>query len=204
MRPYYAPSAIFVALFLSAFAMADDAERLTPEHVSRIGAPLLSGLNNLADLPLKIDPDLDKATGLKVKDRGAIVLPARGLTAEMVEKAERDVVPVGYVVLHRITPIVANQQIGRDEHRTVSLTVEDKTAEVAVIQLGVTKVAGRLVLVGYTKSATPAFVTTLVDSGVAGDYPLDLEASSAGEGRATVTLTLGGKYRAGVDVAAQD
>jgi hypothetical protein len=50
MRPYYAPSAIFVALFLTAVALADDAERLTPEHVAKVGAPLLSGLNNLADL----------------------------------------------------------------------------------------------------------------------------------------------------------
>jgi hypothetical protein len=204
MRPYYAPSAVFVALFLTAIAMGDDAERLTPDDVTKIGPPIVSGLNNLADLPLKIDVDLDQATGLKAKDRGAIVLPARGLTADVIGKADKEVVPVGYVVLHRITPIVANQQIGRDEHRTLSLTVGDKTVEVAVIQLGVAKVAGRPVLVGYTKSATPAFVTTLVDSGVAGDFPLEVEAASAGDNRATVTLTLGGKYRAGLEVTAQD
>jgi hypothetical protein len=204
MRPYYAPSAIVVALFLTAFAVAADVERLTPEEAVKVGSPIVSGLNNLADLPLKIDPDLDKLTGLKAHDRGAIVLPTRGLTADVIAKADKEVVPVGYVVLRGITPIVASQQIARDEHRMLSLTVGDKSAEVAVIQLGVAKVAGRPVLVGYTKTGTPAFVTTLVDSGIAGDYPLDLEATSAGEGRATVTLTLGGKYRASLDVAAQD
>src|SRR5262249_13726269 len=97
---------------------------------------------------------------------------------------------------HRLTPVVAEQAVPEEQHRTIEVSIKDHKAKVVVMQLAATKVADRLVLLLYTKGKSPALVTTLVETDDAKDQPLHLEAHKGGDGQAVIVLTVLGRYRA--------
>lgn len=188
-------------------APADDATRLDDEK-----AQLIAKLCTAADAaaknaaPLKIAPDLERAVGFDLKKRAVLALPTRNLTAATIAKADKEIVPVGVLYMYRITPVVADDPLGADRLRTFDIKPQDGKPELTIsaAQLAVTRVAGRLVLLVYAGAKEPVVVTTLVESGEAGDVPLDLEVAAAGEGRGLLIVRAFGKYRAAITVAALD
>lgn len=156
--------------------------------------------------PLKISPEVKFATGLDLKKRAALIVPTANLAVATLVKADKEVVPVGVLYMLRVTPVVIDEPLGADRLRTFEIKPDDGKPEVTVaaIQLAVTKVAGRLVLLAYTDGKEPVLVTTLAESQAGNEVPLDLEAASAGEGRGVLIVRMFGKYRGAITIAALD
>lgn len=196
--------ALLGSLLLPALAVAEDAKRIEGEEAQKIAKLLTEASGKLRDLPLKVTPDVEKSVGLRGGDRGAILVPATGLKPEALKAADKEVVPLGMMYARGVTLVVAGQSLAATEHRTVEVTVKEQATKISVMQLGVTKVAGRMVLLVYAGGKEPALVTTLVETTDTKDLPLELEAQKAGDGQANLLLTVLGRYRAAIVVAQQD
>jgi hypothetical protein len=147
---------------------------------------------------------VEKCQGIEADKRAGLVVPDAKLSPEAIKKVGGDIVPVGILYLHRVTPVVVEQAVPADQQRAIEIAEGDKKAAVSAWLLGVAKVADRAVLVVYTNGKTPAIVTTLIETADTRDNPVALEAQPAGERRAALLLTIAGKYRAAIHVTAQD
>lgn len=195
-------SAIF--LVESPWSAAQDAQRIDGEKAAKVAAALVAGTAGLTDLPVKVTLDTQRAMGLVAHERGGIVVPDSRLTAEALKKVDKDVLSVGFLFLRGITPSIADLATSANQHRQMTVTIEDKTVNVFVLPLAVTRVADRLVLLVYTNRKEPAIVTTLVEYSESKELPLEIEARPVQDQRATLLFSLLGRYRASVDVVVQD
>jgi hypothetical protein len=155
--------------------------------------------------PVKVTPNFARAVGLAARDRGGLVVPDTKLSADAFRKLDKGIVPVGMLYLSRVTLVNADEPVTADGYHTVEVTKDGTTRTIAVLHLAATKVEGRLVLLVYTNSKTPLVVTSLVEVNEGGDFPLNLEArQGGGDSRAIALLTIAGKYRATLPIAAAD
>jgi hypothetical protein len=183
---------------------AQEPERFDTETAQKLGKELAAVTAKLTDLPVKLALDDKQATGMKSKEAGLLLVPDSKLTADALKKIDREVVPVGAIYFRKITPVVADEPVAADNHRTVEATINGKAATVTVVPLAAARVAGRLVLLAYTKGKTPALVTDLAEIEEKIDLPLDVTPRRGGDRRATLLINVLGKYRAAVPVAAQE
>jgi hypothetical protein len=183
---------------------AQDVKPIDPDKALKIARLCTEATAKLADLPLTITPDVDKCLGVEADNRAGLVVPDAKLSPEAIAKAGGDVVPVGILYLHRVTPVVVERAVPADQQRVIEITAGDKKAAVSAWLLGMTRVADCAVLVVYTNGKAPAIVTTLIETADTRDSPVALDAQSAGEGRAVLLLTIAGKYRAALHLTGQD
>ncbi|MCC6416804.1 MAG: hypothetical protein IT429_00995 [Gemmataceae bacterium] len=201
-------------VLLGAFPLAWTARAGGDEEVKRVEGATAEAIARLCDEalkkagkpgPFKVAPNLARSVGLQARAAAGLVIPDRGLSVEAFRKLDREILPVGILCTTKITVVVGDEPVPADQHRTIEVTKDGKATTLAVMYLAAAKVAGRLVLLLYTDSNTPVFVTSLVDANVGGDLPIDLAARrGGGDNRATVLLTILGIYRAAIPVAAAD
>ena len=204
MRSRWLMLALLILVIGPRWSVAEDAKRLESDKAAKIAATLVAATSGLTDLPVKVTADTQRAMGITAHDRGGILVPDSRLTAEALKKGDQDVLPIGLLFLHRITPSVADLAMAADEHRQITVTVDDKSVTVFVLPLAVTRVANRLVLLAYTNRKPPAVVTTLVEYSESKDLPLEMDVRPAQDQRATLLFSVMGRYRASLDVVAQD
>src|SRR5688572_13069472 len=90
-----------VACFVAVIALHAEELQTIPADEMAKATPLLMDANaRLGDLPLKLELDAAKATGLKTTEVGLIFIPDKRLRAEKGEKADRKkekgaAIPVG-------------------------------------------------------------------------------------------------------------
>jgi len=198
-------AAVLGSILTTPPAQADEVKNLEGDEAKKLAQTFTEASNKLDNLPVKVTPDLDKSMGLAAKQRVLFVVPDSNLKLDALKKLDKQIVPLGLLYTHRITPVVAEQAVPAEQHRTVEVSIKNKDVKIAVMQLAATKVADRLVLLAYTNGKTPALVTALVETEDAKDQPLHLEArKGGGDGQAVVVVTVLGRYRASFHVAAQD
>jgi len=195
-------------LFNSSLVRAGDgdkAKRVEGEEAEKFAKLFDAALTKSAKAaPVKVSPDFKRALGLGARDRVGFVVPDAKLSAESLQKIDRQIVPVGVLYLHRVTIVPGDDPLSADQHRGIEVTRDGKTVTVNVLHLAATKVAGRLVILIYTNSDTPLIVSSLVDAKEASDFPIDLEVRPVRDDRATLVLKIAGAYRTSLTIAAQD
>jgi len=184
--------------------LAQDATPLDSDKALMIARRCTEAVAKLRDLPLKVTPDVEKCRGVEAHDRAGLVIPDVKLSSDTLRKLDREIVPVGMLYLHRVTPIVVEQAVSADQQRKVEIAADDQKAVVSAWQLGVTRVADRNVLVVYGSAKAPLLVTTLIETTDTGDAPLALNVQAAGDNRGVLLLTIAREYRAAIPVAGQD
>src|SRR5262249_50882331 len=99
------PSTAALALLLCASA-AGAQDRL-PRDEARAPAKLImtAAAAKKVKLPLDVQPDTDKPYANRKDEYGAMFLPDKRLTAERLEKAGKDLVPVALLWTHRLGPV---------------------------------------------------------------------------------------------------
>ena len=204
MRSRWLMLALLMLVIEPRWAAAEDAKRLESDKAAKLASTLVAETSSMTDLPVKVMADTQRAMGIVAQDRGGVLVPDSRLTAEALKKVDKDVLPVGMLFLLRITPSVADLATSADQHRQITVTIENKTLTVFVLPLAVTRVADRLVLLVYTNRKEPAIVTTLVEYSESKELPLEMEAKPAQDQRATLLLSILGRPRAALDVVAQD
>ena len=176
------------------FAFAQ--ERIPTEETQKIARKLIETLGKPADVQLTVDADPDQSEGYKHDQLGLVVLPDRKLTAEALNAAGAEPIPVGQLWLKGISPMVDGKVIPNGQHRVFSLTVKDNTFDVAVCLLGARKRDGKLELVLFGTGKTPILVAVLEPDQSVATAAISIAVQKENDDTGRVDLSLVGKYKA--------
>ena len=176
-------------------APAQQVKRIEEGKAREVGKLLAEATAKLDKVPLRVSLDSERCMGLEVSGRGLLVVPDAHLTVEKLKGLDKEVLPLGILYTHKVTPVVAEDALPWDRHLTVEISAEKQTVRLPAMHLAATRVADRLVLLLYSKDAEPVMVTTLVESEKKQTLPIELEAGNQG---ANLVIRLFGRYRAAI------
>jgi hypothetical protein len=192
-------------LLLVSAVLADPLDPIPPEQVAMIAPRLIEEAGKLADPPIKIDADADKATGLFRQGVGGLmVVPVKGLKADGLNNAtEENGAAAGYFFLYRLRPVINGKTLEADKHSTVILK-DDNGAEreIAVLRLAAKKISDtEWTLLIFAKDNKPVLTAAFRQEANGSDRPVSLSAKEGQNVQGTLTITLFGKYAADVPLA---
>jgi hypothetical protein len=177
-------------------------EQVPQERAQKAAQLLAEQSGKLTDLPLKIDPDTEKPFGLHHGDVAALVIPAKGLSAEALAKAGKSIMPLGQLWFRRMTPIVAGTPTPNNKLRLVKISVDGQEHEVSLYLLGLrSKEKAEPELVIYAQGKEPLVALPLEKIDGRQEQPIELEGQKGDDGTGTLTLNVAGRYRARLTVA---
>lgn len=188
-----------IGLVLSVGA-AWGAEPLPLERAQNAARLVAAEAAKLTDLQVKTDVDTEKPAGLKKGELAALAIPDKGLSADRLSKAGKEVLPVGQLWLKGLTPLVAGNPTPADKHRLVKVTSKNEDHELPLLLLGARKGSeGKVELLVYSKAKEPLLVLPLEESSRNQEQPIELEGKGEGES-GTLILYVLGKYQAKLPV----
>ena len=179
-------------------------EKMEAQQIQKAVPLLLGRVDKLTGLQFKVDPDREKGDGLQAGGAAALVLPARGLTAEKLEKAGKDVVPVGQIYFKGLAP--AKNGKPTDNDRMHILMIEDggKAQRIWLCLLGARKNGEKLELVVYGSEKTPIIQVAMRKFESATDAPIEISGEKQDDQSGNLTLSILGKYKASFVVMKQE
>src|SRR5262245_31415990 len=140
---------VCVGLLLCAGLLAAR-DPIEQERAQKTAALLAAQARKLTDLPVKSDVETARAFGLKKGDLAALVIPDKGLTADRLDKASKDVLPVGQLWLRGLTPVVSGSAAAAEKLRMVKVEARGEEHTLSLLLLGVRRGAkDKLELVVY-------------------------------------------------------
>jgi len=197
-------TAVVVALALAPLGLAQD--RIPPQEAEQIAQLLAENAAKVDKPQLKTDVDAGKPFGLRKGGHGAMVLPDKKLTADLLAKAGKEVTPLGQLWFRQISPLQDGKVVAADKLRIITVNANGEDHHLPLFFLGVRKKADEaLELVVYAKDQEPLLVVPLTKSEGTQELPLELEAQKGeAEKTAVFTLKVLGKYQAKLSVGAQE
>ena len=195
---------MLAAVFFAACGSAHGQDRIEADKAKKYAGLLTELTAKLDDRPFKVAADPEKAVGIHADQRGCLVVPDANLSEAVLKNADKEIVPVGLVFLYRLTPMVGEQPIAADKHRTLEVDIEDNKATINVLHLGVSRVAGRLVLLVFTKGKEATIVRELTEGAENRPDIFDVEARFLGNNGAAFLFTVANRHRAAFSMVGND
>ncbi len=188
---------LIISIVLVGLATVQGQERLSREECLKYAFIATVDLKEMLKTPIPTDPDVKRPAAVREGDYGGLVLPESKLTAEIIAKAGKAVVPVGQLWLVKLAPLVDGQVVAADKLRMVNVKHEDNEVKVPCCALGVRKTDdGGLELLVYGKDTEPVLRTSLKASASSQqENPIEVNGERKENG-ALVTLKFFGKYEA--------
>jgi len=184
-------------------ATAPAQEKVSSEEVHRIAGRLLEQHSQTKNAQVKVDADANKAAGFKGGDGGVLLILDKKLSAELLEKATAEIVPVGQLWMLKIVPANDGKATPNNKLRILTVGPDDKQVKLPLFLLGARKKAEQLELVIFGKDKEPLILIPLTKSESAGDGAVDVSGEKRGEGSGELTFKLLGKYQAKLMVTQQ-
>lgn len=172
------------------------AQETVPDDQAKKIAELLVQAAAKAKTPVKVEVDADQPFAKKKDERGAMVIPVKGLTAETVAKAEKDFVPLGQLWMRGVAPVADNKVVDKNKINYVTIEHDGQEVVVTLYFIGVQKVKDELSVVVLGKDKTPLVTVPLAKADEKLEKPLEFLVDVNGDERATVILQLLGKHKA--------
>ncbi len=190
---------LFVLALMLCVRGANAQERLPDDEAKKIAKELIEASSKVKG-PVAVDADADKPFAKRKDEHGAMVVPARKLTAEMIEKAGAEIVPIGLLYFHQLAPLVDEKPVPAKQMKSVSFTHGEKEVTLSLCYLGVQKVKGTtsLVILGNDKKPLVSAPLTKIDEKQ--ELPIEFLVSIEPDETASISVTLLGKHKAKVKV----
>ena len=181
------------------------AQEIVPrEEAQEAARKLVAAAAPIADLPLKVEPDAEKPFAVKADKGGAMIIPAKGLSAEKLEAAADLPIPLGQFWSFRLSVATNGTAIESDKLRLVTVTDGEKQHELELYLVGARKGAqGGLELVVFGKGNEPVARAQLAKrpSSTTAQVPIELSGRKESDDTGTMTFTFFGQYQADLPVA---
>jgi hypothetical protein len=179
-------------------------DRIPPEEAKRIAKLLAETAANADNLPAKVEVDAEKPSGIRANEVGLMIIPARDLSEATLEKAGKDVTPIGHLWMRSVVPQRDGRVLTNDEIRILKVQTDNNELLLPFFIVGVRKGDKGLELVLLGKDQKPVIVAPLKKAEVNAEMPIDLE-GKRGDGEQTGVLTINilGKYQTTVTVGHQ-
>ncbi|MFO0957454.1 MAG: hypothetical protein U0800_08295 [Isosphaeraceae bacterium] len=182
-------------LALATAGLARAQERIPTEQAQQIAKVLQTHSDKESNLPVKAEVDSDKPFGVRHEEFGAMAVPDKKLTAEVISKADKDVAPVGHFWMKKLKPVVDGKPAATDKLRNVSVDVDNNTINLTFYLLGVRKgEKGDPELVIYGSGKEPLAVRPLEKAEASQTYPIEIDGREDGDA-GLLTLMIAGKYK---------
>lgn len=198
-----------IATFVAVSLQAQEPAAIPPEELTKATQLLMDANTRLGELPLKLELAPDQATGFKVGDAGAIIIPDRRLKTEKGDKAgknknRRGALPVGQLWTSKLSPKDKDSVLPNDKLRLVTVTAKDKEIVLAVFALGIERAGKKeFQLTLYGKGNSPVLRVPLTAEKAKGAAPVTLSARKTGDEGGVLELKLLGRYKAEIPVSRQ-
>jgi hypothetical protein len=187
---------LITAALLITVGPALSQERLSRQEALKYAFVLSADLKRLQGTPIPTDPDVKRPVGVRDEDYAGMVLPETKLSQDALAKADKEVVPVGQLWLHRLAPLGGSAVVPETKLLRVTVNHEGNDATLVLCALGVRQSAeGKLELLVYGKEKEPVLRAALKPASIAQDNPLELAAERRDDG-GLLTLRILGKYEA--------
>jgi hypothetical protein len=170
-------------------------ERIPDEQAKPIAKALVEASAKVKG-PIAVDGDADKPYAKRKDDHGAMVLPAKKLTSELIDKAGGDVVPIALLWFHNLAPMVDDKLVPAKSMNQVSFTHNDKEVTVSLCYLGVRKGKEKTSLVVLGTDKKPLLSIPLDKIDEKQELPIEFLVSIEPDDTASITLTILGKHKA--------
>lgn len=176
------------------FAVAQD--KIPTEETQKISKRLVETLGKPTDPQVAVDADPDRGEGYRHGELGFIAIPDRKLTAEALNAAAAEPIPVGHLWMKGIGPVSEGRVVPNAQLRTISIAVDNQTVDVSVCLLGARKKDGKLELVLFGNGKTPVLVAALEPDQSNAAAPISTSAQKEDDETGKIELILAGKYKA--------
>jgi hypothetical protein len=191
----------FTLFVLSITTLASGQDKLPKEDTENYARLCVEGFGKPVDAQLDTHGDAAKAVAVRGEGGGAMVIPDKHLTADKIEKADKDVVPVGQLWLRKWVPVANGKSVPSDKNRVVTVKLDGKDRPMPVLLLGVRKSGTDLELVVYARDTEPALSLKLQKVEFVQEVPIDMEWDRGEKNVDKLTITILGKYRTVVPVS---
>lgn len=187
---------------------AQDPQAIAPEELAKATQLLMDANARLGDLPLKLELVPDQATGFKVEDVGAILIPDRRLKPEKRDRTARrsggSEMIVGQLWTSKLSPKAKDAVLANDRLRLVKVSASDKELELAVFTLRIERAGKKeLQLALYARDNAPVLRVPLTPEKAKGAAPVVMTARRTGEEEGVLELKLLGRFKAQIPVGKQ-
>jgi len=184
----------------TSLACAQDA--IEPEKLQKVALRLMERASDQENLPLTMEVAVDKAVGKTIKEYGAVLLPAKSLSAEAISKEAHGIVPVGFLWLKGLVPASEGKPLANEKLREIKVVFEQEEHRVQLLLLGLQKKADagfELVVLGKGKDAV--LTLPLKEESREQGAPLDLDMRQGTESLGVIDVHIVGRYHAALPVA---
>src|SRR5215472_6116105 len=197
--------AILIATASLTFCLAATAQEPVPrQECLKYAFVASANLKEMLKTPIPTDPDVKRPVAARDGEYGAMVLPESKLTADVLAKAGKEVVPVGQLWLVKLAPLSDGRVVPASKLRVVHLNYRDKEADAPCCALGVRKTgSGGLELLVYGKESEPVLHVPLKGISSTQDNPIEMSAERKDDG-GLITLNFLGRYTASFMVSDPD
>ena len=179
-------------------------ESVPLEEAQEAARKLVAASAPIADLPLKVEPDAEKPSAVKADKAGAMIIPAKGLSAEKLAAAGDLPIALGQLWSLRLSVAANGKAIASDNLRLVTVADGEKQHELELYLVGARKGAeGDLELVVFAKGKDPVGRAPLVKrpSTTTAPVPIELSGRKESDDTGTITFSFFGEYQADLPVA---
>lgn len=193
---------LLFALFGALAPLVSADETVSLEEAQKAARTVTEAAGTLSDTPFTIEANVEKPHAVKGSGVGLMIVPDKKLTLQSISDAGETITPLAQLWSLKATVAADGKRLGADKLRVVTVSEKEKSREVQLYLLGVTKnKKGDLELVVYGKGEEP-LLRAPIEKVPHTDHPLPIELSGekTGDDSGTLTLNLFGEYEADISL----
>ena len=168
-------------------------ERVADEEARKIAKVLIEAGAKLKG-PLTVEADADKPYAKRKDDHGAMLVPAKALTTDTIEKASKDIAPVGLLFMRNLSIVADDKLLPAASFKSVSFTHNDQEVTVMMAYVGVKKEKDQPALVVLGNDRKPLVTLPLEKADEKLVSPLEFLVTIEGN-RASIVVQVLGKFK---------
>jgi hypothetical protein len=186
---------LFTLVLLLSVRGAAAQERIPDDHAKMIAKALVEASGKIKG-PISVEVDTDRPYAKRKDEHGAMVVPATKLTAELIDKAGADIVPIGLLFIRQLSLMADDRLLPVEKMHEVSFKHNENDVTVHLCYLGVLKAKDKtnLVILGKDKKPLVSMPLTKIDEKQ--ELPMEFLVSIEPDDTATLSLTILGKHKA--------
>ncbi len=159
---------------------------------------------DITDAPIKMELDLEKPQAVQADRVGALVIPAKDLSAKVLENPTNRVIPLGQLWTLRLTPTLQDKGVPNDQLRLITIKTDQNDYQAALFYLGArTNKQGGMDLVVYAKEKKALLRLPMQKAEAKQDFPIEISAQKTDEKTGTLTLRFLGQYKVQLPITKQ-
>jgi hypothetical protein len=137
---------------------------------------------------------------MKAANYGVIIIPNKGFTADALQKAGKETLPVGQLWMARLAPAIEGKPAAADKLRMVRVTLKDEEHRLPLLLLGVRMADDKPELLVYAKGKEPLLRLPLTKTDFKQELPLEIDMRKLSEELGLIDINIAGRFNAGLQV----